>query len=184
MDPNTQKILGYALLAGGLGAGGYALYAYTEQRRQAAIKDVILDVAPVVDDGVLVVPGTRQRLVADISWENPTALPVTYGVQGAVIQQPPLGIPDVVGGRWWTSAAALSQAEQGMVLGPDARVSRVTIPAGQRGGVLLYSHPTIVSGEEFWFWIRRDPPADAKLVDDAIETPKTALPEPQKLLVF
>ncbi len=192
MDRVVKKVLGYALFFGGLGTGGYWLFQ-TLQKRDEGQPGTGTETATIADLAVTTQPphallsvGTDQQVTATVSWLNPTDRPIVYGVQGAIIQQPPLGLPDLVGGHWWISRQAMLQAMSGTFaqdqLDPAKRVARLTVQPGQRGSVQLYSHPYIAQGEEWLFWVQPNAPG-VLLVDDPIGVHKDTLPQASQRIV-
>ena len=163
---SQRAVVGLALIAGGAALG---YYVWRQRQQTGGISG-----GSVADARVTTVPeeplarGIVQPITATVSWQNPTSQAITYGVQGAVIQAPPLGDPGLVGGHWWASQASLQQAAVAYGGGdrtgraaaaalaaiPGNRVVTVRVGPGERGTVQLYGQPAIVQGEEWWFWIR------------------------------
>lgn len=184
--PSTDRGLAGLLLLAGAGGIGYYLFRQRSQGGTAVG-------APVSGAHVSVTPpeplprGVVQQIVATVSWTNPTAQTITYGVQGAVIQAPPIGPAGLVGGHWWATQDALQeaaavydprvpQAAAAKAAIPAGRVVRQRVGPGQRGSVQLWGQPMIVLGEEWWFWIVPSPP-EGLLVEDATGKHVSELPE-------
>lgn len=185
-----SRAAGLLLIAGGAGLA-YYLYRQYSPGQAGQISAVVADTRVTTVPPEPLSRGTVQPITATVSWRNPSNQPVTYGVQGAVIQAPPLGDPDLVGGHWWSSPAALQQAvlayggggTQSQVAAaaalaamPAGRVVTLQVGPGQQGSVQLFGSPQIVVDEQWWFWIVPNPPANRLLVADPVRTHISALP--------
>lgn len=177
---DTRTIAGGALLIVGLGVGGYLFSQYQSGKLgNKFVSGVTLSTSP----GEPLQP-TVQAIADTLAWTNPTGAAVTYGVQGAVVQQNGL-----IGGHFFTSgpiaAAAYSAFQsgganaalpyQGSV--PD-RVLTVTVAAGAKGRATLYAYDAPTPGEAWAFWIVPNPPSGALLVADATGARASALLKP------
>jgi hypothetical protein len=162
MERTTKKIIGWS--AFGLGAGA-VVYAADKLGWLKSIipgggtpSQYVLSPTASFQPG-LTTPYPLGVTAATITWQNPSANTVTYGVQGYIVAN------GNVDGHWWSSLTAAEQALAASrkggatALAPYVsnvalRVAAVQVAAGQQGSVKLFAQLATPETEQWIFLVK------------------------------